>query len=251
MNAPARSALDLAIPLVIAPRFAGPPGSANGGYTAGRLAAYLPGPGVRITLRQPPPLATTLEVTGTATGQVRALHAGALVAEAEPAELDVDPVEPVSFGTAAQLSTRYRGLSDHPFPGCFVCGIDRAPGDGLALRPGPLDDGTGRTACPWTPDLSVTGADGRVLPEIVWAALDCPGGWAVDVPGRPMVLGRITGQVDAVPEIGEPCVVMGRVLGREGRKAYTATTAYDTDGRVLGRAHAVWLEVDPQAIGRR
>ena len=81
---------------------------------------------------------------------------------------------------------------------------------------------------------------------MVWAALDCPGGWTLDIVGRPAVLGRITAQVDALPRVGEPCVVMGRLLRRSGRKGFSATTVYDGDGRVLGRAESVWIEIDPQ-----
>ena len=47
--------------LTIPSRFCGPPGSGNGGYVCGRIAAYLDGP-VTVTLRQPPPLATPLAV---------------------------------------------------------------------------------------------------------------------------------------------------------------------------------------------
>ena len=55
---------DPPVALQIDARFAGPPGSANGGYTAGRLAALLPaGAAVEVTLRQPPPLETRLDVS--------------------------------------------------------------------------------------------------------------------------------------------------------------------------------------------
>jgi hypothetical protein len=47
--------------LVIPSRFCGPPGSGNGGYVCGRIAAYLDGP-VTVTLRRPPPLATPMTV---------------------------------------------------------------------------------------------------------------------------------------------------------------------------------------------
>ena len=39
-------------PLVIAPRFCGPPGSGNGGYVCGLIAGRLDGQG-EITLRRP------------------------------------------------------------------------------------------------------------------------------------------------------------------------------------------------------
>ena len=77
--------------------------------------------------------------------------------------------------------------------------------------------------------------------RLVWAALDCPGGWSATWSGRPMVLGRMTAAVDACPAVGDPCVVVGRRLRDERRKTFTATTAYDADGRVLGRAEAAWI----------
>jgi hypothetical protein len=217
---------------------------------AGRLAAYLDAPSVQVTLRQPPPLDAAMDVVVTEDG-VRATFGGALVAEAAPWGLDVDPIDPVSFALAAELAGTYAGLHDHPFPGCFVCGTDRPHPDGLGLRPGRLPDRSDTTASAWRPDTSLMADGGRVVPaEMVWAALDCPGGWAVDLVGRPAVLGRMTAQVDALPEVGDACVVMGRLLGQEGRKSFSASTLYDGDGRVLGRAHAVWIEVDPTRIGR-
>jgi hypothetical protein len=47
--------------LVIAPRFRGPPGTGNGGYVCGRIAAHLDGP-AEITLRRPPPLAIAMTI---------------------------------------------------------------------------------------------------------------------------------------------------------------------------------------------
>jgi hypothetical protein len=38
---------------------------------------------------------------------------------------------------------------------------------------------------------------------------------------------------------------MGRWLGEDGRKTFTATTMYDADGRILARARHVWIAVDP------
>jgi hypothetical protein len=229
--------------LTVSERFSGPPGSANGGYIAGRLAAYVGSPAVQVTLRQPPPLDTRLDVVRTADEGVRAVFGGALIAEAAPAVLDDDPVEPVSFGMAAEAAGAFAGFAAHPFPGCFVCGTDRPAPDGLGLRPGPVPDRPGSTACTWVPDASLATDDGTVPPEIMWAALDCPGGWTVDIVGRPAVLGRMTAQIDVLPQVGDRCVVMGRLLSREGRKSVSVTTAYDGEGRVLGRAHAIWIDI--------
>jgi hypothetical protein len=69
------------------------------------------------------------------------------------------------------------------------------------------------------------------------------------VAGRPIVLGRIVAQVEAVPEVGTRCVVMGQLLGEDGRKVHTASAVYDSDGRLLASARQTWLAVDPTMFG--
>ena len=186
-------------------------------------------------------------------GGVVLTFGGAVIAHATPVELDIAAVDPVSPEVASQAMARFAGLTDHPYPTCFACGVTRPDRDGLDLRPGPLRDRTRTTATTWVPGASLAGAGagagaGSVPAAAVWAALDCPGGWAVEIPGRPLVLGRITAQVDALPLIGERCVVMGLLLGRDGRKVYTATTLYDGDGRALARAAATWIETTGRLV---
>lgn len=230
--------------LVVAARYNGPPGSANGGFVAGLLAAYLPGGPVQVTLREPPPLEVSLQVhpLDDDPSQVVASFGGAVIVAAAPGTLAAEQVAPVAFDTAAGAEHRYAGLRAHPFPTCFVCGTDRPPGDGMSLRPGRVGTGPDDpVATTWVPGASLAAEDGLVAEPFVWAALDCPGGWSSDLVARPMVLGRITGQVHARPEVGDRCVVVGRLLGTDGRKTFTASTAYDGDGRVLGRAEATWI----------
>ena len=237
-------------PLTIPDRFNGPAGSAHGGWAAGQLAARVLGVdevglgrAAQVTLRQPLPLGSRQRVSPAADAGVVLTFGGAIIAEATPVELDVAPVDPVCPGLATEAMTRYAGLIQHPYPTCFACGTTRPDRDGLGLRPGPLPDRPGTTATMWVPDASLVGPeDDTVTAAAVWAALDCPGGWAVEIPGRPLLLGRITAQVDALPRVGEHCVVMGAVLAREGRKVHSATTAYDGDGRALARATAIWIE---------
>lgn len=224
--------------LVVERRFRGPAESGNGGYVSGLLAqrvgAEAGGSAAVVTLRMPPPLETPLAIVADGDGAVRLLHGDLLVAEAARSRIDVDAVPPVDVEEAAAAEGSYEGFVTHPFPTCFVCGPDREPGDGMRLFPGRVDDR--RTACTWTvaPDLA-----GR--PEFVWAALDCPGGWSADLVGRPMVLGRMTAQVHGLPSAGDTCVVVGRLLGVEGRKSWTASTVYGSSGHELGRAHATWI----------
>ena len=169
---------------------------------------------------------------------------GTLVASAtavDAAVLADAAIDPVSPDEARAAESSYRGLSNHPFPGCFVCGPENA--EGLQLRPGPIGDG--RTACTWTPAADLAAVDGLIDPVYLWSALDCPGGWSIDLDGRPSVLGQMTACVDARPTPGDPCVIIGRLLSEDGRKTHTATTLYDPDGRVLARAHHTWILVDP------
>jgi hypothetical protein len=193
-----------------------------------------------VTLRLPPPLDTPLRVERDGDA-VRLLDGDRLVAEARPAELELELPEPISYEEAERLSAAQPDDPHHPFPGCFVCGPDRPPPDGLGVFPGRLSGHPDTVASSWLPDGSLAGDDGTLPPHLVWAALDCTSGWSSDLVGRPKVLGRITAAVDAVPRIGEPCVVVGRHLRDDGRKTFTASTAYDSDGRVLGRAEALWI----------
>lgn len=239
--------------LTIATRFRGPARSGNGGYTAGSLAERVrtptERPTIEVTLRQPPPLETALAVRRR--GDLTLLaHRDLTVAEARVVGDEPHPVEAVPADVAAAAMGRYRGLTWHPFPGCFTCGTDRDEGDGLQIYPGEVAEDV--VASLWVPhrafaesgDLLDTGLE-RVGVGTTWAALDCVGGWSEDLEGRPSVLGRITARVDALPVVGEPHVVVGRRLRGEGRKTFTASTIYDTDGRVVATAEHVWIHVDP------
>lgn len=233
--------------VTVARRFRGPERSGNGGYTSGVLAAQVSRGAVAaivtVTLRRPPPLDTAMEVRQGGDGAAELWHDQALVATAGPGELAGEPVPPVGFEVATTARSAYRGLLDHPFPGCFVCGPGREPRDGLHLAPGLVTEG--RTACVWMPDPSLRAGDhGMVGAEFVWAALDCPGGWTSALDTRPLVLGRMTAQCLALPRVGEPLVVVGQRLGADGRRTFTATSLYDGE-RLVGRAEHTWFEVDP------
>jgi hypothetical protein len=215
--------------LVIDRKFRGPTESANGGYTCGLLASFLHGT-AEVTLRLPPPLERDLEVV--TDGPLELRDGDAVVAEAAPAELDLDVPDPISFEEAA-ASALPEGDKGSVFPECFVCGWARE--DGLRIYAGRVE-GRELVAATWTP------RDDAISSEFVWAALDCPGAYAVEFGqrGNP-VLGRLTAHVEHLPHPGERCVVMGWPLGEEGRKLYAGTALYGEDGRVLGAARATWI----------
>ena len=211
-------------------RFNGPEGSGNGGYTCG-LIAGLVGTPVEVTLRRPPPLDRPLDVEREGE-RVLVRDDGALVAEAVPAGVEVDVPTAPSYEEAERASAGYPGFEEHAFPTCFVCGPEREPGDGLRIFAGPLGDG--RVASPWTP--------AEVTPELVWAALDCPGAIAVGYPNRgETLLGRFAVEIEELPRIGERCVVLGWPLGEEGRKLYAGTALFGEDRRQLASARATWI----------
>ncbi|HEV2087219.1 MAG TPA: hypothetical protein VGR21_02790 [Cryptosporangiaceae bacterium] len=231
--------------ILVERRYRGPARSGNGGYTSGLLAVALRqatgATTATVTLQVPPPLDQPMALKPHGAG-LRLLHGETVVAEVAPGEFTADVVGPVSYAAAETAQTAYPGFRDHPFPGCFTCGPAREPGDGLRLFPGPVAEDV--VAAAWTVRPEFAG-DGTAGTAVVWAALDCPGGWSVDLAGRPMVLGRMTGQVDAVPAVGQRCVVVGHRRAEQGRKALTDSALYDTDGRLLARAEATWIAVDP------
>jgi hypothetical protein len=217
------------VELVIEREFRGPTESANGGYTCGVLASFMHGP-AEVTLRLPPPLERPLEVMTGARIELR--DGESVVAEAAPAELDLDVPAPISFEQAS-ASALPRGDTESVFPECFVCGWSRD--DGLGIYAGPVE-GTDLVAATWRP------REEFVSPEFVWAALDCPGAYAVQSGWRGTpVLGRLTARVEHLPHAGEPCVVMAWPLGEGGRKLYAGSALYGDDGRVLGAARATWI----------
>jgi hypothetical protein len=234
--------------LTVEPRFRGPARSANGGYISGLLAEELrlrTGNAVAtVTLRRPPPLDTELVLRAEddpAGHTLRCEVGGLLVAEVTTGHLQAPAPDAVPYEVAAATAHGYGGLAGHPFPTCFTCGPDRSPGDGLRLFPGPVPGREGTVAATWTPGAEVGVA-------VVWAALDCPGGWSVLTPGRPMVLGRMTAEVSATPLPGGRYVVVGHARGVDGRKAFTSSALYDHAGGLLARAEATWLVIDPATI---
>ncbi|UUY04659.1 hypothetical protein LRS13_03765 [Svornostia abyssi] len=239
-----------ALPAIEVPeRFNGPPGSGNGGYSAGLLAAQVDAPAVEVTLRAPPPLNRPLVVEAR-DGATVALDGDAVVLEARPVDLDLEAPAPVGMddAQAADAISGFRDHDVHPFPTCVVCGPDRDPGDGLRMFPGPLADG--RFATVFRPDASLADEDGVVEHAAVWAALDCPSsGPVLDMsPGAaatraPSVLARLAVRIDEELRVGEAYVSVSWKLGEDGRKRTSGTALYTADGRPVAVARALWIEL--------
>jgi hypothetical protein len=229
--------------LTVAPRFCGPPASANGGYFAGMVAALASGP-VRVRLRRPPPLAVAMPAEMLGDGRIVVRHAGETVAEALPATPELDVPAPVSRLEALEASRRFSGWRQHVFPRCFVCGPQRTRGDGLRIFAGEVvgRGPAGLVAAPWIPDASLALGDGRVASQYMWAALDCPGYFAVAPDGRVMLLAELTARLERRLRVDEPAIVVGWPLGGEGRMHEAGTALFGEDGELCGLARALWVE---------
>src|SRR5262245_59911044 len=169
--------------LVIARRVCGPPESANGGYACGMLAAASARP-VEVRLMRPPPLDKPLEIREAPDGAAWRLMDGEVaVAMAMPKMFDLGVPPAVPYAAALAAAKHYEGFRHHTYPGCFVCGPERGRGDGMRIFASPIP-GRDLCAAAWLPDSSLAGADGKVLPEFMWSALDCPGFFASGAAAR-------------------------------------------------------------------
>ena len=219
-------------------RFCGPPGSGNGGYTAGRLAALI-GDAAEITLRRPPPLETEMRVER-ADSRLLLMHGDDLIAEGQQTVVELTIPECPSLHEARGASAGCPGLDRHPFPECFVCGPQRAA-DGMAVFPGPLADERAWAAV-WSPAQT---ADAGPADVLVWAAMDCPGGWSVSAadPDAIYVLGRMAGQRIRPPDSG-PVISLAWLIGRAARKATAGSALFTADGELCAYSKQTWIRLE-------
>ncbi len=214
----------------------GPAGSANGGVAAGLLGQLIKGP-ARVRLFRPPPLGRPMQVRETGAG-LAALFEGEVALTAAAAKLDVHPPA-VTPEEAAAAAAPFVG---HSAVTCVVCGPDHP--NGLRLFPGPIGAGPVH-ATTWTPPIWATDGEGRVRPEIVWGALDCPGAIMLvrHYPGEGMfpALGTITAEVFDPLRVGETYTVVAWPRGRDGRRLYAGTAIFGVGGKVHGLSDQVCI----------
>jgi hypothetical protein len=242
--------------VVVEHRFRGPPALGQGGYACGLVAEHIDAPVAAVSLRRPVPLETPLKVRSIDhTVELRDPD-GELVAEGGPAVLDLDPPTPPTVEAAEAASARSpmrRQPELHPFPTCFGCGLDRDPSDAMRIIPGPLTEGDfTKLATVWTPLDDFVGSNQAVSALFMWAALDCPTGWAAAPLGEePHVLARLTAKPLANPTVpGKPHVVVAWLIGREGRKSRGGAAIYGPNGELCGLSEGLWIRLrDPASHG--
>jgi hypothetical protein len=215
--------------VTIAERFNGPPGTGNGGYVCGLVAGEI-GTSAQVSLFLPPPLGVPLTLQRTVPGVMRLLNGDAVVAEGRDGTPTVSLPSPPSIEEAREAAEHYAGFdpTEHPYPRCFVCGPEHP--SGLRVFPGPFEGGL---ACTWTPSSPD--------PAFVWAALDCPSGFACIPPGSASVLAAMTAHVPAPVEVGREYVISAWKVSTEGRKHRGASALFDSGGAVVAYAEALWI----------
>lgn len=199
---------------------------------------------MQVRLHRPPPLSTSLLWDGR-----RLLDGDVVIAEAAmPAEGAPDVLDPVSPEAAREAAVRFLGHTRHPFPTCFGCGVRRPLGDGLRIFAGAVP-GTGVLASPWSPDASLAtpaaaapGESARIPEAVVWAALDCPSGWAV-ADNRTVVLGTMTAHLARPVEAGAPYVVTAWPVGVQGRRRLACSALHTADGQLVAWSRQTWIEL--------
>ena len=229
-------------------QFRGPPNSGNGGYVCGLLGKELAGPST-VALRALIPLDTPLNLE-IDTKLVRLLgRDGTLIAEATHATTDL-PQPPIAPTLEQARAAGLRcPVIEKPFhPPCFTCSSVREEGDGLRILPGQVEGAQeGEIACVWTPNPAFAKPDGLIPPEIVWAALDCPGSlaWIVKTGMGGGLLGTMTAEVTTLPRAGQPTIVTAWPIQQSGRKFVAGVALFDEHGRVMARGSQIWISRGP------
>ncbi len=225
-------------------RFCGPPNSGNGGYTCGLISKAMPVP-ADVTIRRPVPMETELSIHEHG-DHIHLKHHEELIAEAAPLIFAAHvPREQIDLDQANKSAAASPAFHNHPFPTCFTCGPDRAEGDGLRIFPGKWQ-GSAREyfVAPWTPNAGLADRSGNVREEFIWAAMDCPTGFAAGFPwAGTLVTGRLGAHLVAPVRGGEKCILLSWATGQEGRKYFAECVLLGEDGTVRAESRATWIKL--------
>ncbi len=233
------------VSFVIDPRFNGPRDSGNGGYVCGLIASLI-GDQVKIRLQKVLPLGVLLTIRRLQSeawqDQWQVLNGEDVIATVFKTEVVVDVPNPPTYLDALAASKHYAGFQNNLCPTCFVCGPERHRGDGMRIFASAVP-GRDIVAAPWLPDATLGDDNGKIKPEFVWAALDCPGAFASIPYGRQALLGEFAVHVSRLVHVDEPCVVTGWKISIDGRKYRAGTALFDEDGELCAFGHATWIEL--------
>jgi len=179
-------------------------------------------------------------------GNAQLLLGDELIAEGQRALWTTAAVYHASFEQSQEAARKSPAFHEHPFPTCFVCGPQRTEGDGLRIFPGELPGKTGEHifAAPWIPATEFADPKGRIREEFLWAAMDCPTGFAAGFPyeGK-LVTGRLAVEVVGRVHADEKCVLLSWRTAVDGRKHHASAVLTGEDGSVRAHARATWIKL--------
>ncbi len=197
-------------------------------------------------MRKPVPLERDLEAK-VERDSAQLLDGEETIIQAIRTRIELTQAAPITFEEAEQAAEKSPAFQNHPFPTCFTCGPERAPGDGLRIFPGRHKNENGKPsifAAPWTPDPGLTNGGAVVRPEFVWAAMDCPTGFAAGFPWQgTLVTGRLAVEQVLPVYALRPYVVTSWPVGSEGRKFHAEAALHDSDGALCAKARATWIKL--------
>ncbi|WP_306317571.1 MULTISPECIES: hypothetical protein [unclassified Streptomyces] len=222
----------------------GYPGVAFGGYVAGLLAGRAVGRTVRVDFRLPTPVEVPVELAGDGDGGAVLTGGDGVLATATAGELDLDVPEPPSWDEASAAAEAYRADPPEGTVDCFGCGLDRTPDTGLRQHCG-IIPGRDLVATAWSAGPALADAEGRLRPEMVWGALDCPGNAAGRMLGTQRegsVTASLTARVLRPVPASSPLLSYAWVLDETGRKHRLGVALAAPDGDLYALASALWLD---------
>lgn len=224
--------------IAIAPRFNGLPDIALGGYVGGVLSRGRPTSEVQ--LRRPVKIGKLYETVDNLDG-TRSLQEGSeVLAVIRDSVLDLELPQPIGLEETEAAAKEYVGYRKHLVPNCFNCGPLRSEGDGLRIFPGKVT-GSNVVAAPWTPAKWLGDSSGRIEPEFIWSALDCPTIWALILHGQPeskdmAVTASLAVKLITPIQAGRPHIVMGWKISEIERNKVAGGAIYSAEGQLCATA---------------
>ena len=228
--------------MIVSEQFRGPPYSGNGGYVGGLLSAGING-AATVVLRSVIPLNTELTLQEDKGVFTLVSPDGTLVGEATSGETPQAPPKPPSYAKAARAGATFPGLTRIFHPICFCCAPQLEEGYGLRVAVGQTEgEPEGHVSGVWTAHSSFADAEDLVTPEVIWAALDCPGSvaWLVKQ-GDAGLLGTMTCEILRRPTVSEPCIITAWPIEQSGRKRVSGTALFSATGKLLAQSHQIWI----------
>ncbi|MFC9994946.1 PaaI family thioesterase [Nocardia sp. NPDC127526] len=231
--------------LTIPDHIHGYPDIAFGGYVAGLLAAHSPADTVRVDFRRALHVGKPVHLIESGGDRVAlAAPDGSVLVEASPSTLAITPPPAPSWSVAKTATETALTSPKRQVTDCYGCGIACPPGRGLRLFPWSTPDHD-LIAAAWTPDPNLADANGELPAEVVWSALDCPGGiaaWVQSDMGQGAFTAALTATQLRPVLAGAEHISHAWAIHRDGRKHTVGVALSTADGELCALAEALWIE---------